>query len=45
MAKETHTGIDFFLRQPLREFVNWIVAYNDLVKEQRYQQDRKRFKK
>lgn len=34
MAQGTNTGIDFFLGQPLRELVQWIVAYNDIAKEQ-----------
>ncbi len=38
LSKETHTGLDFWLNQTLREFNSWIVEYNTLIQEQEKEQ-------
>ena len=34
MAKNTHTGVDFWLQLPLVEFADWIEENNLIVREE-----------
>lgn len=35
LSKETTTGVEFYLKQTIREFNLWIKEYNLLVKEKK----------
>lgn len=37
LSKETHTSLEFWLNQTLRELNSWIVEYNEILKEQENQ--------